>query len=253
MTATLTRSRPSGENRIRRDGALRIALFADGANAAEMLAEYRSGQVQGFTTNPTLMRQSGVTDYVGFAREVLAEICDLPISFEVFADEFSEMERQARIIASWGPNVVVKIPITNTRGESSLSVVSALSRSGIKLNVTALLAVDQVRDACEALSPDVPAIVSVFAGRIADTGRDPVPIMREAVQVAQRRPLVQILWASPREVLNVYQAEECGCHIITATKPVLDKLKLRGKDLHELSRATVQMFYDDARRAGYTL
>lgn len=253
MTATATRPRSSGEGRAGRSGGLGIAIFGDGANAEEMIAEYRSGLVQGFTTNPTLMRQANVSDYTGFARSVLAEIRDLPISFEVFADEFGEMERQARIIAGWGANVVVKIPITNTQGDSSLNLVSTLSRSGIKLNVTALLTTDQVAAACDALSTEVPAIVSVFAGRIADTGRDPVPVIREAVQIARRRPLAQVLWASPREVLNVYQAEACGCHIITATKPILDKLRLRGKDLHELSRETVQMFHDDAQRAGYTL
>jgi transaldolase len=163
------------------------------------------------------------------------------------------MERQARTIASWGANVYVKIPITNTRGEVSREVVRSLARDGVKLNVTALLTLEQVREVCDVLNPAVPAIVSIFAGRIADTGRDPVPVMKEAVRIVSRLPLAQVLWASPREVLNVYQAEECGCHIVTATKALLDKLSMKDKDLTELSRETVQMFFDDARRAGYTL
>ncbi len=231
----------------------RIAVFADGADVADMLATHRAGRVQGFTTNPTLMRKAGVTDYAAFARDVLAEIKDVPISFEVFADEFEEMERQARLITSWGANVYVKVPVTNTRGQFSGGVVSRLARSGVKLNVTALLTTEQVRRVCEVLTPDVPAIISIFAGRIADTGLDPVPVMREAVQIVRTLPLAQVLWASPREVLNVYQAEECGCHIVTATKDLLAKLPLFGKDLTEYSRETVRMFFDDARRAGYTL
>ena len=231
----------------------RIAVFCDGADVAEMLAAYRADSVDGFTTNPTLMRKAGVADYVAFARQVLAEIRDLPISFEVFADEFSEMERQARIIASWGSNVYVKVPITNTRGETSRDVVRSLAKDGVKLNVTAILTLEQVREVCDVLNPAVPAIVSIFAGRIADTGRDPVPVMAEAVRMVSRLPLAQVLWASPREVLNVYQAEECGCHVVTATKALLDKLPMKGKDLTELSRETVQMFFTDAQRAGYTL
>jgi transaldolase len=228
-------------------------VVADGAKLEEMLDLHRRRAVQGFTTNPTLMRQAGVVDYVAFASEVLAEIRDVPISFEVFADEFGEMERQARLITSWGENVYVKVPVTNTRGDSSRGIVTALSREGVKLNVTALLTVAQVREVVGFLSPSTPAIISVFAGRIADTGRDPVPIMTEAVRIARALPLAQVLWASPREVLNVYQAEQCGCHIVTATPAVLQKLKLRGKDLTELSRETVQMFYDDARQSGYSL
>jgi transaldolase len=231
----------------------RIAVFCDAANVKEMLAAYRAGTVQGFTTNPTLMRQAGVPDYAAFAHELLDVIKDLPVSFEVFADDFSEMERQARLISSWADNVYVKIPITNTRGEFSGPVIRNLVRSGVKLNVTALLTTDQVRQVCAVLAPDVPAVVSLFAGRIADTGLDPVPVMREAVAIARSLPLAQVLWASPREVLNVYQAEECGCHIVTATQALLDKLPLYGKDLAEFSRETVQMFYNDARRAGYTL
>jgi len=232
---------------------LRIHVFADGANAEEMLKIYRTGTASGFTTNPTLMRQSGISDYSAFAREVLAEIRDLPISFEVFADEFPEMDRQARLIASWGDNVFVKIPITNTRGDSSAPLIRALSAAGIKLNVTAILTLEQVALVCDSLSPATEAVISVFAGRIADTGRDPVPIMKESVGLARALPLAQVLWASPREVLNIYQAEACGCHIITVTKPLLDKLSSHGKDLGQLSLETVRMFYDDAQRAEYSL
>lgn len=231
----------------------KVAVFCDGAKIEEMLELHHRKAVQGFTTNPTLMRQAGVVDYRGFASAALAEIRDVPISFEVFADEFGEMERQAREIASWGDNVFVKVPVTSTRGESSRALVSALSRDGVKLNVTALLTVEQVQEVVAALDPRAPAIISIFGGRIADTGRDPVPIIAEAVRLAKVLPNARILWASPREVLNVYQAEQCGCHIVTATTPLLEKLKLRGKDLTEFSRETVQMFYDDAQRAGYTL
>ncbi len=260
-TASYVAVRPSEQQAVREVPApqartaasRRIAVFCDGANVEDMLAAYRARTVQGFTTNPTLMRQSGVTDYVGFARSVLAEIKDLPISFEVFADEFPEMERQARIISSWGSNVYVKIPVTNTRGEMSRAVIRNLSRDGVKLNVTAILALEQVREVVGLLNPAVPAIVSVFAGRIADTGRDPVPVMRKVVRLVSQLPQAQVLWASPREVLNVYQAEACGCHIVTATKALLDKLRMKDMDLVELSRETVQMFFNDARRAGYTL
>jgi transaldolase len=231
----------------------KIALFADGANLEDILAVYRAGAVQGFTTNPTLMWQAGVTDYVAFAHEVSAAIKDLPISFEVFADDFAGMERQARLIASWGDNVFVKIPVTNTRGDSSRGVVRRLSSTGVRVNVTAMLTMDQVREMCEVLDPKVPSILSLFAGRIADTGRDPEPVMREAVRTVSRLPLAKVCWASPREVLNVYQAEACGCHIVTCTKALLDKLALRDKDLAEFSRETVEMFFRDAQRAGYTL
>lgn len=232
---------------------LKIHVFADGANADEMLKIYRAGTVSGFTTNPTLMRQSGIADYSAFAREVLVEIRDLPISFEVFADEFTEMESQARLIAAWGDNVFVKIPITNTRAESSVPLIRDLSAAGIKLNVTAILTLEQVAQVCEALDPASEAVVSVFAGRIADTGRDPVPIMTEAVAIASARPKAHVLWASPREVLNIYQAEQCGCHIVTVTPALLDKLALHGKDLADMSLDTVRMFHGDAVRAGYTL
>jgi transaldolase len=244
---------PLTETSGRQPTRRRVAVFCDAGSVQELLAAYRAGTVDGFTTNPTLMRQAGVSDYIGFAREALAEIKDLPISFEVFADEFAEMERQARIITSWGSNVYVKIPVTNTSGQLSRDVIRNLARDGVKLNVTAILALEQVREVVGLLNPAVPAIVSVFAGRIADTGVDPVPVMKEVVRIVATLPLAKVLWASPREVLNVYQAEECGCHIVTATKALLDKLPMKGKDLTQLSRETVQMFFDDARRAGYTL
>jgi transaldolase len=233
--------------------ALDIDIYADGADVREMLQQYRAGIVRGFTTNPTLMRKAGVTDYRAFAEAALAEVPDLPISFEVFADDFEAMGRQARLIASWGPNVYVKIPITNTRGQSSMPLVRRLIGSGIRLNVTALLTVKQVLTLAEVLATDVPTIVSIFAGRIADTGRDPMPVMREAAAILSGKPNARLLWASPREVLNIYQAEECGCDIVTATKPLLDKLALRDKDLIELSLETVKMFHDDAKEAGYSL
>ncbi len=234
-------------------GPLGIDVYGDGADLSEILEEYRRGAVRGFTTNPTLMRKAGVNDYESFAKGLLREIRDLPISFEVFADEFPEMERQAQTIASWGRNVFVKIPITNTRGDSSIPLVRRLVEAEVKVNVTALLTEEQVDAVTKVLSPALPAIVSVFAGRIADTGRDPVPMMRRAAQMVAGNPNARLLWASPREVLNVYQAAECGCHIITLTKGLLDKLTMRGMDLDQLSRETVKMFYSDACAAGYTI
>lgn len=209
--------------------------------------------VKGFTTNPSLMRKSGITDYETFAREALAAVSGMPISFEVFADEFNEMERQARQIATWGKAVYVKIPITNTRGESSVPLIRRLSAAGVKLNVTAILTLEQVREVVDALDDSTPAIVSVFAGRIADTGRDPVPLMREAATLLGAKPHAQLLWASPRELLNIFQADECGCHIITVTKEILKKLSMVGTSLEELSLDTVRMFYNDAAAAGYRL
>ena len=232
---------------------LRIQLYADGADVRDMIAARQNGLVTGFTTNPTLMRKCGVTDYEAFAREALKAVSGMPISFEVFADEFDEMERQARLIATWGEGVYVKIPITNTRSESAVPLIRSLSSARIKLNVTAILTLDQVREVVEALDPDVPAIVSVFAGRIADTGRDPVPLMREASAIVARKPKAQLLWASPRELLNIFQADECGCHIITVTGEILKKLAMVGKPLEELSLDTVKMFYDDASSAGFRL
>jgi transaldolase len=233
--------------------SLRIDLYADGADIRDMIAARDGGLVKGFTTNPTLMRKSGISNYEAFARDALKAVSGLPISFEVFADEFNEMERQARLIATWGDGVFVKIPITNTRGQSSIDLVRRLSSSGIKLNVTAILTLDQVRCVVDAVDRNVPAIVSVFAGRIADTGRDPVPLMTEAAAIVRKKPKAQLLWASPRELLNIFQADACGCHIITVTPDILKKLAMVGKPLEDLSLDTVKMFYSDAAAAGFTL
>jgi transaldolase len=233
--------------------ALKVKLFADGADKRAMLQHYASPHIQGFTTNPTLMRKAGVTNYETFARDVLSVIPDRPISFEVFADDFREMARQAHKIAAWGDNVYVKIPVTNTRGEPSLDLIRQLSHSGVKLNVTALLALDQVRDVACALAGGVPAYVSVFAGRVADSGRDPVPLMASAVELLRPHPGLELIWASPRELLNVFQADSIGCHIITATSDILNKLTLIGKDLHAYSLETVRMFYEDAAAAQFSL
>jgi transaldolase len=232
---------------------LKVKIYADGADKATMLDMYANPHIQGFTTNPTLMRKSGVTDYRAFAREVLQLIPDRPISFEVFADDFVEMEEQALEIASWGENVIVKIPVTNTRGEASDCVLQRLTGAGVKVNVTAVLTLDQVWRAVENLGRSAPGKISVFAGRIADTGRDPVPVMAAAVELLRPYPNLELIWASPRELLNVFQAEAVGCHIITATTDILKKLNLIGKDLHQYSLETVKMFYDDALKAGYQL
>jgi transaldolase len=230
-----------------------VKLFADGADKSAMLKLYADPRISGFTTNPTLMRQAGITDYEGFARDILATIPDRSISLEVFADEFPEMERQARRIAGWGENVYVKLPITNTRAEPLLDLIHKLSHEGVKVNVTAVLAMDQVREAVAALAGGAPSYVSVFAGRVADTGVDPVPLMAEAVAALRAHPQMELIWASPRELLNVFQAAQVGCHIITATSSILDKLSLVGKDLRAYSLETVQMFRNDALRAGFTL
>jgi transaldolase len=232
---------------------LRVKIYADGADRSTMLEMYANPQIAGFTTNPTLMRKSGVIDYRGFAREILELIPDRPISFEVFADDFAEMERQAAEIASWGENVLVKVPITNTRGDSSAQLLRRLAGAGIRVNVTALLTLEQVRKASECLIDGPLAKISVFAGRIADTGHDPVPLMAAAVELLRPYPNLQLIWASPRELLNVFQADAIGCHIITATSDILRKLDLIGKDLNEYSLDTVKMFYEDARKAGYRL
>jgi transaldolase len=233
---------------------LRIHLYSDGADVRDMIAARQAGIVKGFTTNPTLMRKCGVTDYVAFAREALDATGGMPISFEVFADEFDEMERQARLIATWGDSVYVKIPITNTEGQSSIPLIARLSAAGVKLNITAILTLDQVREVVDALDPATPAIVSVFAGRIADTGVDPVPLMREAAQICAAKPKAELLWASPRELLNIFQADEVGCHIITVTSDILKKfVTMVGKPLDELSLDTVKMFYNDAAAAGFKL
>lgn len=230
-----------------------LKLYGDGASLADFARLYDQGRVTGFTTNPTLMFKAGVTDYADFAQQLVTLIPDMPLSFEVFSDEFDEMERQARLIAGWGDNVYVKLPITNTRGESSLPMARTLAADGVKLNITAMLTLEQVAQAIEALADDTPAILSVFAGRIADTGVDPMPIMRAAVAMAARKPLAEVLWASTREVLNVFQAAECGCHIITATPDILKKLDMAGKDLDDLSLDTVSMFRADAIAAGFSL
>ena len=232
---------------------LKVKLFADGADLVGMKEMAANPLIRGFTTNPTLMRKAGITDYKSFAREVLSAIPDRPVSFEVFADEFEEMEAQAYEIASWGPNVNVKIPVMNTKGAFSGPLIERLSRAGVRLNVTAVMTVEQVQRIADRLSPDTPAIVSVFAGRIADTGRDPVPLMADAVGVLRSRPKAELIWASPRELLNVFQAESIGCHIITATNDILKKLGLVGKDLDRYSLETVEMFYKDARAAGFSI
>jgi transaldolase len=232
---------------------LSVKIFADGADLTTMLDLYRQPYIKGFTTNPTLMRQAGVADYRAFATAVLQAIPDRPISFEVFSDEFVEMERQAREIASWGENVYVKVPVTNTRREPACDLVRTLSRSGVKLNVTAVLTLDQVRACAAALAGGAPACVSVFAGRIADTGCDPVPLMATAAAILRSAPNAELIWASPRELLNIFHAEAAGCHIITVSPDILKKLSLVGRDLGDYSLNTVKMFYDDASRAGFTL
>jgi transaldolase len=232
---------------------LTIKIFADGADLKGMKEAAAQPLVKGFTTNPTLMRQAGVSDYKQFALDVLKLIPDRPVSFEVFADDFPTMEAQGREIASWGGNVYVKVPVTNTKGEFTGPLLSRLSGAGIKLNVTAIMTNEQVKRVAAALAKDIPAIVSVFAGRIADTGRDPVPLMREAVSLLQERPEAELLWASPRELLNIFQADEIGCHIITVTGEVIRKLALVGKDLDRYSLETVAMFYKDALSAAFAI
>ena len=232
---------------------LTVKIFADGADLESMLALYRQPYIKGFTTNPTLMRHSGIADYRAFAREVLAVIPDRPISFEVFSDDLPAMERQAREIAGWGDNVYVKIPVTNTQGASTAALVRTLSHEGIKLNVTAVLPLEQVREMAAALAGGAPACVSVFAGRVADTGVDPVPHMTAALHELRAAPNAELIWASPRELLNVFQADAIGCHIITVTHDILKKLPIVGRDLQDYSLETVKMFHTDAERAGFSL
>jgi transaldolase len=232
---------------------LKVKLFADGADLAGMKEMAANPLIKGFTTNPTLMRKAGIADYKAFAQDVLKAIPDRPVSFEVFADDFAAMEAQAHEIASWGSNVNVKIPVTNTKREFAGAVIERLSRAGVKVNVTAVMTPDQVERITERLDAKTPAIISVFAGRIADTGRDPMPIMAKAVQIMKARPRAELIWASPRELLNVFQADAVGCHIITATNDILKKLSLVGKDLDNYSLETVEMFYKDARAAGYNI
>ncbi len=232
---------------------LKVKIYADGADRDGMLEMYAKPYIQGFTTNPTLMKKAGITDYKAFAHEILEAIPDRPISFEVFADEFIDMERQALEIKTWGENVYVKIPVSNTRQEMAYDLIERLSGAGVHLNVTAMLTLEQVQNVADALKDGPDSIVSVFAGRIADTGLDPVPVMQKALTLLKVAPKAELLWASPREVLNIYQADNIGCHIITATNDLIRKLALGGKDLAEYSLETVQMFYDDAQSAGYTL
>jgi transaldolase len=231
----------------------KIAVYADGANREEMLKRYHEGFVKGFTTNPTLMAKAGIRDYAAFARSVLKEITDLPISFEVFSDEFEEMHRQARVIGLLASNVNIKIPITNTKGQLSYPLIRRLLDERMKLNVTAIFTQAQLDGLREILRPEDDVIVSIFAGRIADTGVDPMPLMKQAVANYSDLKSAKILWASPRETLNIYQAEECGCHIITATDDLIAKLKYKGYSLSDFSLDTVKMFYNDAEKAAFTL
>jgi transaldolase len=231
---------------------LKVKIFGDGADKATILDLYRQPHIKGFTTNPTLMRKAGLTDYEAFGHDILKTVQDKPISFEVFADEFPEMQRQARKIATWGKNVYVKIPVTNTKCEPSLDLIAKLAPE-VQLNITAMLTLDQIRDVCAVLKGGMPACVSLFAGRVADTGRDPVPLMSAAVEIVRMYPNVELIWASPRELLNVFQADTIGCHIITVTHDILQKLELVGKDLHEYSLDTVKMFHQDAVKSGFAL
>jgi len=232
---------------------LKVKLFADGADKAGMLEMYQNPLISGFTTNPTLMKIAGVSDYNAFAKDILSYIKDKPISFEVFSDEFDEMERQALEIASWADNIYVKIPITNTKSESSVDLIDTLSSKNVKINVTAMMTVAQVQSVLPALSKGPGSYVSVFAGRIADAGYDPLPVMSEVVDILKDYPNIELIWASPRELYNVVQADSIGCHIITATNNILKKLPTLGKNLDQFSLETVQMFYDDAKSAGYSL
>ena len=234
--------------------ALRVKIFADGADLEGIIDLYRKPFIKGLTTNPTLMRKVGISDYETFARSVLESVTDKPISFEVFSDEFPEMRRQALKIRDWQDNVYVKIPITNTRGESALPLIADLAKAGVKVNVTAILTVEQVEGVAGALLKEVPSVVSVFAGRIADTGVDPLPIMKKSLAILTSLPSAELLWASVREVLNIFQADGCGCHIVTVPHDILAKaIKLGGTDLAELSLDTVRMFYQDAEAAGFRL
>ena len=232
---------------------LKVQIFADGADKAGMLEMYAKPFVKGFTTNPTLMRKVGVTDYEAFAKDILGVIPDRPISFEVFADDFDEMERQARRITTWGKHVSVKIPITNTKRESAIPLVRKLSQEGIAMNVTAIFTLEQVQDVVDAVKGGAPCYVSVFAGRVADTGIDPVPVMAESVKRLKAAPNTELIWASPRELLNIFQADEIGCQVITVTNDIIKKLALVGKDLDDYSLETVKMFYDDGKAAAYKL
>lgn len=232
---------------------LKVKIFADGADKAGMLEMYEKPFVKGLTTNPTLMKKAGITDYRAFCKDILTSIKDKPLSFEVFSDDFSEMERQALEIASWGKNVYVKIPITNTKQEACYELVKRLAAKKVKLNVTALMTLNQVKNVVASLEPNVPSYVSVFAGRVADTGYDPLPMMAKAVDILKAAPASELIWASPRELLNIFQADDIGCHVITVTNDILKKLSLVGYDLDQYSLDTVKMFYKDAVDAGFKL
>lgn len=232
---------------------LKVQIFADGADKAGMLEMYNKSYIKGLTTNPTLMKKAGIANYSAFCKEVLKEIKDKPVSFEVFSDSFDEMELQAMEIASWAENVYVKIPVTNTKSETCYSLIKKLSDKKVKLNVTAIMTLTQVRDVVASLNPNVPSYVSIFAGRIADTGRDPVPMMAAAVEILKVAPAAELIWASPRELLNIFQADEVGCQVITVTNDILKKLTLLGYDLDNYSLDTVKMFYNDALAAGYSI
>jgi transaldolase len=232
---------------------LKVKIFADGADKAGMLEMYEKPFIKGLTTNPTLMKKAGISDYRAFCKDILTSIKDKPLSFEVFSDDFLEMERQALEIASWGENVYVKIPITNTKQETCYDLVKRLATQKVKLNVTALMTLDQVRNVVASLDPKVPSYVSVFAGRVADTGYDPLPMMAKAVDILKSSPASELIWASPRELLNIFQADDIGCHVITVTNDILKKLSLVGYDLDQYSLDTVKMFYKDAVDAGFKL
>ena len=232
---------------------LNVKIFADGADKAGMLEMASKSFVKGLTTNPTLMKKAGIIDYKAFALEILKEIKEKPISFEVFSDDFDEMEKQAMEIASWGSNVYVKLPITNTKGEPVYNLISKLASKNVKMNITAIMTLEQVKEVVNNLNPLVPSYVSVFAGRIADTGRDPLPLMIKSVEMLKVNPLSELIWASPRELFNIFQADQIGCQVITVTNDVLKKLDLVGKDLNDYSLDTVKMFYNDAKSAGFSI
>jgi len=232
---------------------LKVKIFADGADKLAMLEMYQKPFIKGLTTNPTLMNKAGIRDYRAFCKDILLSIKDKPLSFEVFSDDFKEMERQALEIASWGDNVYVKIPITNTKSETCYALVKKLAKEKVKLNVTALMTLDQVSHVVESLNASVPSYISIFAGRVADTGRDPLPMMTEALSRMKSNPLSELIWASPRELLNIFQADDIGCHVITVTNDILKKLSLVGYDLDKYSLDTVKMFYNDAVVAGFKL
>ena len=233
--------------------SLNVKIFADGADKNGMIEMYNKFFIKGLTTNPTLMKKAGINDYESFAKDILETVTDKPLSFEVFSDELDEMKRQALKIATWGDNVYVKIPVTNTKKQSTCSLIKELSDERVKLNITAIMTLEQVRDVVLCLNPDVSSYISVFAGRIADTGIDPISLMSAAVEIAKLKPKAEVIWASPRELLNIFHADQIGCHIITVTNDILKKLDLIGYDLENYSLDTVKMFYNDAKAAGFNL